>query len=309
MSQQESIMIEMENGVHDISNEMYHASSGVSRSGLMELKRSPYHYWYRYMNPECEIERPTPAMKLGELVHAMVLEPKYFEERYVIPPELHQVPKVELLKDLQARLGKDEGRLEYDMQKSYKEHIIELNDQVIAVFESTTKDKEIISLSNYEESNKISNAVWSNEIANDLFLDIHAEKSIYFTHEPTGLQVKVRPDAWNGAIVTDLKTCLDATFRAFQRAAFSSGYFLQAAMIKMALKSLGIHMERFIFFCVEKKAPFPSVYYVLDDEAINYGVKQFNSLMDSFAKCLEDNNWPGYESQFLSIPNYAQYED
>ena len=37
-------------GVYDITNEQYHASEGISRSKLMLLDKSPYHFWYETMS-------------------------------------------------------------------------------------------------------------------------------------------------------------------------------------------------------------------------------------------------------------------
>lgn len=301
-------MIHLQNGIHDIPNEMYHGSSGVSRSALMELKRSPYHYWYKYLNPDREDEKPTQAMKIGELVHALVLEPKYFEERYVIPPELAPLPKVELLKDLVASLGKEEGRKEYDFQKAERDHIVELNEMVMAQFSGVADYKEIIKPEMYLEAKSLADAVMRNPMAKQLFTDMQPEKSIYFTHKGTGLQCKVRPDAWLGSIITDLKTCADASKEAFRAAAFRSGYFIQAAMMKQALESIDMELETFIFFCVEKTPAKACVYYPVDAESLYNGEREFDGLMYKLAECMQKNEWNSYETDFLTYPTWAKYE-
>lgn len=298
----------IENGVHDIPNEVYHRSSGVSRSGLMELKRSPYHYWYKYLNPDREIEKPTPAMKLGELVHALVLEPQYFKERYMIPPELQTVPKVSLLKDLVADLGKEKGREEYEIQKAERDHIVEANEIVIQDFEKLANCKEIVKPEMYMEASALANAVLADPMAQQLFTDMKPEKSIYFTHKGTGLQCKVRPDAWLGSIVTDLKTCADASKEAFRAAAYRSGYFIQAAMMKQAFEAIGEKLDTFIFFCVEKTPAKACVYYPVDDESLYHGEKEFDGLMYQLADCLQSNVWRSYETDFLTYPTWARYE-
>jgi hypothetical protein len=305
---EKDMQILLENGIHDIPNDVYHSSAGVSRSGLMELKRSPYHYWYRYLNPEREPEKTTPAMKLGELVHALVLEPSYFEERYCIPPELAPVPKVELLKDLVASLGKEEGRKEYEIQKAERDHIVELNEMVMASFANQTDMKEIIKPDMYMEARGLADVVLRDPMAQQLFTDMKAEKSIYFTHKGTGLQCKVRPDAWLGTIVTDLKTCADARLWAFQSEAYKSGYFIQAAMMKQAFEAIGERLDQFIFFCVEKTPAKACVYYPVDEESLYHGEKEFDGLMYRLAECMQTNVWRSYETDFLSYPNYAKYE-
>lgn len=294
-------MIEIENGVHDMPNETYHNSSGISRSGLWEFKRAPIHYWNRYLNPDREIKASTPAMKLGELTHAMILEPEEFTKRYVFPLQLEPLPPALLMRDV--------GKEMYEQSKEARRVVKAQNDERLEEFNLLVADREIITMDMYSQAKALADSVWRNDVAESLFKGVKVEQSIYFTHEETGLQVKVRPDAWVGSVVTDLKTCIDASYRAFERAAFSSGYFLQAAMIHEALKSIGIKMEKFIFFCVEKTGALATVYYPLDDDALQYGICQFNQLMQQFAWCKQNNQWDSYEPQHLYLPGYAKFED
>ena len=288
----------LENGVHDIPNEVYHASAGISRSGLMEFKKSPYHYWHRYLNPERKPGYCTPAMKLGELVHVLVLEPKYFNERYAMKPFLMEVPKVGLLKDL--------GREEYDLQKANRENVQIGNELIMKNFIEQSEGKELLNPELYQEAKMYADAVLKDTVAQALFTGVQVEKSIYFTHKGTGLQCKVRPDAWIGSVVTDLKTCKDASFDAFQRAAFSSGYFIQAAMIKQALESIDLTLDKFIFYCVEKSEAIPTTYYDLDMESLERGENEFNGLMQGVAYCMEHNRWGAYTPQVLNYPAWAK---
>lgn len=293
--------MKIENGIHDIPNAVYHSSEGISRSALWLFKKAPVHYWNEYINPDRKKKEPTPQMKLGEYVHALVLEPEHFDKRYIVTPELNALPKVGLLKEL--------GREEFDRQKTAHEAMRVANELIMDEFSKHSEGKEIISSSVYKEAKAIADSVLSNEIGQHLFNDVNVEQSIYFTHKHTGLQCKVRPDAWAGSVVTDLKTCADAGYRSFQSAAFKEGYFLQAAMIKAALDSIGIQLEKFVFFCVEKTGARPCVYYVLDNEALEYGMNQFDSLMEQFAHCLAHNEWDSYAPQTLYVPKYALIEE
>lgn len=291
-------MDHIQDGVYDISNEAYHSSLGLSRSALMEFKKSPYHYWYKYINPERTPGYTSPAMKLGELVHCLVLEGDLFDNRYAIKPLINQLPKVELLKDV--------GREEYERQKEIRE-LAQINNEVlISEFSIESSGKEIITHDMYEEAKKYADSVLKDKVAKELFTGVDVEKSIYFTHKGTGLQCKVRPDAWIGDVVTDLKTCKDASFEAFQRAAVTSGYFIQAAMIKQALDSLGISLRKFIFYCVEKCELAPCTYYELDMDSLERGEYEFNNLMQGIAYCMEKNRWGSYLPQTLTYPSWAK---
>jgi hypothetical protein len=289
---------EIENGVHDISNDVYHASLGLSRSGLMEFKRSPYHYWHRYLNPNRKPTFTSPAMKTGELVHALVLEPHCFDERYILKPALFEVPKCGLLKDL--------GREEFDRQKADRERVQEINEHTMQHFIIQSEGREILSAEVYAEAKLYADAVLKDGIAQALFSGVQVEKSIYYTHKGTGLQCKVRPDAWIGSVVTDLKTCKDASFDAFQRAAVSGGYFIQAAMIKQALESIDIEMEKFIFYCVEKSEAAPTTYYELDEYTLERAENEYNNLMHGIAYCMDNSRWGAYQPQVLTYPSWAK---
>src|SRR5690625_2309598 len=59
-------------------NEVYHASPGVSKSGLDKINRSPAHYKFA---PEVA---QTRNMVLGAAMHAALLEPGLFEQEYLL---------------------------------------------------------------------------------------------------------------------------------------------------------------------------------------------------------------------------------
>lgn len=264
-----------EDGVHDIDNDEYHSSAGISRSGLMEFRRSPYHYQHKYL-VDSSPSMPTPAMIMGNLVHTMVLEPHKFDSEFVMRPEM----------DRRTNAGK----------------------QAFNAFTMTLAGRQSVTCEQVSEADAIQKAVMAQPMCEALLKDCKIEQSIYFTHEATGIQCKVRPDAWNNSIVVDLKTTQDASYRAFQSSAFKFGYFLQAGMIHQGLSSIGLSLEKFVFMVVEKETPHAVALYVLDDEAIDYGVCRFNTLMERYAECLASENWPSFGLQVLSVPNYANYE-
>lgn len=264
-----------DDGVYDISNDSYHESRGLSRSALMEFKRSPFHYQQKYL-VEHEPKPATPAMIMGNLIHTLTLEPSKFDNEFVVMPKV----------DRRTKDGK----------------------HIYNVFQGTLCGRLAISEDDYQKAQAIAEAVRRHPLAESLLDGCLVEQSIYFTHQVTGIQCKARPDAWLGQIVVDLKTTADASFRAFQSSAFKYGYFLQAGLIREALYSINIEMERFVFIAVEKEFPYAVGIYILDDEALDYGVNQFNELMTNYASCLEKNNWPCYPLQNLTLPKYAEYD-
>lgn len=68
-------------GAVDMTNDEYHAASGVSKSHLdLIAQKSPLHYWHRYINPNREPSVKNPAMKLGTATHTAILQPNEFEK-------------------------------------------------------------------------------------------------------------------------------------------------------------------------------------------------------------------------------------
>lgn len=275
-------------GIHEIPNKDYHSSEGISRSMLMEFKRSPYHYWYKYLSGKAPKEEPTPAMILGNAVHTLVLEENKFDNEFYI---IHQA----------KRPSKNTN--------PYEKMLLEANGRYIL-----TKEEYITSI-------QMAQSIKEHEYASKLLEDCIIEQSIYFTHKTTGLQVKARPDAWSGHVVIDLKTSANACLKSFQGSSMNYGYFLQAAIINEAVKALDLEMEHFVFIAVEKEPPYCVGVYVINkndelpdgmimpSEALEYGVNQFNALMENLARCIEKNNWPGYGVQDLSLPAYAKYDE
>lgn len=65
-------------GIYDLSIEDYHRGPGISRSSLMEFKRSPYYFWHKYINPDYVAKLETPSQLVGKAFHTLALEPDKF---------------------------------------------------------------------------------------------------------------------------------------------------------------------------------------------------------------------------------------
>lgn len=273
--------ITYKDGVHEISNEEYHASSAISRSKLHAFKVSPLNYYYKFVDDDAPPFKVTDELILGSYVHALVLEPDTIKRDFV------SFEKV----DRRTTIGKKKhAEIELYMSADENKHKHLIDDVSIAT------------------AHAMADALEKEELFLKLIDGAQIEKSIFFTHKSTGLQCRARPDAWSNKIVVDLKTTNDASFRGFQSSCLKYGYFLQAGMINEALKSLGIEMSDFVVPCVESKPPYQTAIYMFDEEAIAYGASLFNDLMERFAKCLESNKWESYGYQTMSVPNYAFYE-
>jgi hypothetical protein len=288
-------------GIHNISNDEYHNSDGLSRSALWLFKKAPAYYYHRYINPDYVDHKTNNNLIMGNLVHTLSLEPHLFDKEFVVKPTLPELPKAGLLKDL--------GREEFDKQKDARARVVASNKILSDAFDLSSKQKQVITSDVYNTAKKIAGSILQNDFSRSLIENSKIEQSIYWTHEDTGIQCKARPDAWFGSMIIDVKTTADASHRAFQASAYSYGYFLQAGMIKEAMKSIGVEMEKFIILSVEKTEPYATATFILDDESIQYGVDLFNKLMHDFKQCQDDGKWPAYPLQTLSLPAYANKEE
>ncbi len=260
-------------GIYDISNEEYHSSSAISRSKLMLLDKSPYHFWYETLSGMAEKRESTPAMAIGSAFHTLLLEPHKFEDEFAVSPKI----------DKRTKAGKED----YE------------------IFVQESVGKIILSDDQFVKVNNMVQLVNKHEIVTTLLDEAVFEHSIYWTDEETGLQFTTRPDIWSSKMVVDLTTTNDASPYAFTRSAMGYGYYLQAGMVFEACKAIGKPFEMFVILACEKDAPHVPAVYMMHDDALQYGIDQFTSYKKKLKECLDSNKWPGYPVQELEVPGFA----
>jgi exodeoxyribonuclease VIII len=260
-------------GVYDISNDEYHSSEGISRSRLMLLDKSPYHFWYEVLSGQAVKRTATPSMNVGSAFHTLLLEPEKFPNEFAVAPVV----------DRRTSAGKE----------------------VWAAFNEQHSHKIILTAEQYQQTFIMVEQIKKHEIVQTLLDEAVFEQSVYWTDEETGLQFKTRPDIWSSKMVVDLKTTADANPFSFTRSALNYGYFIQAGMAFEGCKALGKPFEMFVILACEKDVPHVPAVFMMDDDALQFGIDQFNSYKRKLKKCIEENRWPGYPVQELSVPKYA----
>lgn len=264
-----------ENGVHVISNNEYHSAEGFSRSQLMDFRKSPKHFWFNQLSGISEKFEATVDMNIGSAVHTLTLEPQLFDEEFFITRQ-------------QSKPRKGTAPYEKMIEESNLRIILTPAEAFLA--------------------QTIARQVNQDENASLLIKDSLIEHSIFFNHRETGIQCKARPDVWSNKLIMDLKTSKDANPRFFMNECVTRGYYLQAGMMHEALASIDVKLEQFGFIVVEKTAPFVVAVYPMKQEALEYGVNLFNKTMSGLARCLEANQWPGYQFTEIGLPGYLKFE-
>lgn len=274
---------------YDMSNADYHKHHGFSSSFLRKLVTgTPSKAQYERLNPIVESE----AMKLGTLIHCLVLEPDEFSKRYLVLPK-----------------GVDRRGKNFDQ---YRE-------------EAELGSKEIITHNKYAELGYLINAMDTSpdyKIVRDMRSRGKPEASMIwqdtFKHKPVIL--KSRPDwIWEKeGVLYDLKTTADASPKKFGYSCQDRAYAMQAYMTMKGYEALtGRKPKGHVWIVIENKPPYDIARYDMfpNDLDINglkvgdayfAGESLFYRAMTIQAECKKNNHWPGYDTgvQALPLSNY-----
>lgn len=249
-----------ETGIHHgIGHEAYHGTDAISNGYLKRLNECP---------AKAKVQQDdTPAFIIGRAIHCFVLEGEQaFNAEFVVAPEINK----------RTNAGKEEW----------------------AQFQADNEGKGIITPADLEQITEINNAVHGHPLSRHMLKGGISEVTAFWIDEATGFQCKCRPDRipdGNKGVIIDLKTCEDASEQGFQRSIVKYGYYQQAAWyVDGVNKAGGKDFDTMAFIAVEKKPPYRTEVYVLDDEFIKAGRSQYEHLMQLEMKCREANFWPHY---------------
>lgn len=162
-------------------------------------------------------------------------------------------------------------------------------------------------------------AVRDHPIAGPLFTPGtgQAELSGFWQDQRTGIWRRFRTD-WvkNGGdrtIAVDLKTTVDASPEALERAIYNLGYNQQAAWYLDGLRAVGLadHDAQFMFVFVEKTPPYLITVTGLDLTSLRIGAARNARAIDRYRECTETGHWPAYVDgvTYLSLPPWAEKND
>lgn len=250
--------------VEDMPTREYHANKAISRSGLMEIARSPQHYWWKYLSGKA-LPDDTTALRIGTAFHCLLLEPKRFNDTALVWSG----------KPRNTKEGKDE----------------------YAIAESQANGRVLIKQDEFNQLQDMAASILAQPAAR-LIIAEHGkvETSFFWKDKDYGVNVKARPDYWrDDGIVVDLKTTNDASSDAFSKSIVNYGYDVQAYMQMEAIEQCtGKRPDAFVFLVVEKDPPYAVAFYQADNDMLRCGEKRYKSLIAKYAECLESGKWPGY---------------
>ncbi len=285
-------------GPIEMSNEEYHAAAGISKSHLdyiAQRKRSPLHYWQKYINPEREPEEKTYDMTKGSAIHAAILQPN----------EAEQLVAIGLPHPRRSNAEK----------------------QAWAEFELAHFGQYILKPADYDEVMKLRDRFWAHPVASGLVTDGVAEQSFFATREvpdgeggliidpatgkPIVEQVKCQTDFIRRKFdyIVDLKSTEDASPEGFARHCANYRYPVQAAWYQDTLTALyGRAPQTWILIAMEKVAPYAIGVYYWEPVDIAPGRVAADRDFARIVQCKRANHWPdfGQTAQRLEMPTWTR---
>lgn len=256
----------------------YFEIKSTSNSDLKYFKKSPEYYQYYKKNGGEE----RPHLVFGSALHTLVLEPKKFDRDYYIMDESKRpVPD----KNYKTLLNREWKKEQYQIASSKDQSLI------------TTDEHEMIKV-----------------MRDKLYASPPAKEKLEYTRNKyekiiewkwKGFNCKAKADIVNDVFLADLKTTTNADEFEFQSEIFKFDYYRQGGMYLDGDAGGNINFNQkkdFYFIAIEKKQPFGVSVHKLSNDVVEYGVREYRSLVEQLATCYKTKQWPGYE--YKAVGNF-----
>lgn len=247
--------------------EEYHAWDAFSITLGLTMLESPGHFLHRKLNP---ID-PTPAMRLGTLVHEYLLEKESFWERYEVVP---------------SHIPSDRRKAE---RRAWE-------------VEKAVTPERVIESSQMRVIDGIYQSVMRKQCASGLLLgDGEVELSLLW--EEDGVRCKGRLDKYHTEmkVLVDIKTTQDASPKEFAKVAVSRGYHIQQAHYIRGAFALGLEIEDAVLVACETSDPYGSMVYQLPEQLLLTGDNQRRRLIELYKKETIKNRWEVYPDEVIKL--------
>lgn len=257
-----------------VAIEQYHGDlcvgPSISSSGLRTIEaKTPLHYYATsYLNPDRLPEEPKDHFSFGKAAHTLLLGEDGFRDQFVVRPEKW--------KDWRT-----------DAAKAWRS-------------EQQAAGRTVLNADDIVAIRHIAKQLAADPLVQSGILQGKVEHSLVWQDKITGVWLKSRPDVIPSAdgVLVDLKTTTDASPEAVVNAIKNHGYALQGALAGMGMEAvLGVQMTDFVLVWIEKSSPYAVNISPVDSEWIYWARRQLRRAIDTFAKCVETNEWPGYSGE------------
>lgn len=242
------------------------------------LGRSPLHARHEQLRGRDSVE-----MAQGRAAHAAILEPEVYARTYVARWRATGKDSRKTINPARIAAVAAAGQIELD-----------------------DEDREAVEA--------MRDAVLAHPIAGELVRQALArELSATWTDPETGAPCKARLDLLalheGRVVVPDIKTCRDASWRAFQKDIQTYHYATQASWYLGGLSALEPGPERgWLWIAVESEAPHGVAVYEPDEDLLQRGWDARARALALHLECTRTGRWPGYPEtvQTITAPRWAQ---
>jgi hypothetical protein len=268
----------------DVDDETYFAdTTAISQSMLKTHMESPMLYRGRYVTGEFPPDPPGKALQVGSALHAAILEPDKFAAGYAAAPDC----------DRRTTAGK----------------------QLYAAFCEESAGKTVLSQGDHANVQRMADGVFASDMARSLLEHPRlTEQAFRWRDAGSGLELKAKldiliPDAFDYALVVDIKSSKDPTPEKFAKSVCEYGYDIQEAFYKRAASLFAGKLALFAFLVIRSEPPYDCWVYHLVPQWQTAGELLLNASLAALADAYEKDYWlaPGQEMlTALEAPGWAR---
>jgi exodeoxyribonuclease VIII len=266
----------------DMPAEEYHAHEAVSKSKADTFRQSRKRYYRRFVEGSLAAKPPTPQMKAGTVLHALLLEPDTFDCLFCVAPKIYRRTK--------------QGKADW------------------AAFQRASEGMTIVEDATMSAAARMAEAVEASDMAMSLLSNPEAkfEQSIFWHDGQSALDLKARLDVVHPQCLIDVKTARDASPEGFAKACASFGYHRQHEWYQRGWEAITGEKLPFVFLVVANDEPHEVALYTLDNAAVQLGADQNRTTLSQLKTSIQTDSWASpWEASIneLSLPRYAAYAD
>lgn len=312
-----------------LPRETYDNLQGWNASLLkLALRKTPAHAYAAYFDPNRPERKSTDAFDIGNLLHALLLEPENIEALFIREPDdLPRRPTEKQLTDGANSKPGTKARAAWE-----DAHARERQWQA---FLASVGDRTVVKPKDYDMALAMEAAVEKHPGIRPCFRPEPAQAGLFrqlneltltFIDPVSGHRLKARIDALRATAdslqLIDLKSTADASPEAFGKSAANFDYILSGAFYHDAVDACRLPLAELIgvdaewlatlpitveFICPEKAYPFQVARYGLTPDHLELGREQYRQALDLVVNAAELDYWPGYDSgiQPLQLPGWA----
>jgi len=236
------------------------------------------------------VEHDRPTYLLGRLFHLLTTQPDLADGEFIVKPETYVNDK-------------GDEKPWHGGAKVCKAWMAE----------QEATGRSVVSAAEMDQARQMAENIRAHPKLGQVLQKADVEVSVVWVDETTGVTCKGRYDVarLDAGIIGDLKSCQTAKPDAWFADAYRHKYHIQTAMYVDAGKALGLFPEEvpwFVFALAEKYPPYlVRGYDVYDDpQAMSYafldlGRKTYKTLLQQYAYCLKNDEWPGYGDEHADM--------